>query len=62
MERPGGGPFLREVWGVLMGLPNAPTSVLRGGSSSTGAPLAPFFWRASMICLCLSLTSRLRWS
>lgn len=45
-----------------MDLPKAPISVPRWGSSSTGPPFPPFFWRASMICLCLSLTSRLRWS
>jgi hypothetical protein len=63
MERPGGGPFLRDVCGVLMGRPKAPVvSPCRGVSSSGPGPLPPCFWRASMICLCRSLTSRLRWS
>jgi hypothetical protein len=64
MERPGGGPFLRDVCGVLMGRPKAPVvSPCRGVLSSSGAgPFPPCFWRASIICLCRSLTSRLRWS
>lgn len=57
MERPGGGPFLRDVLGVFMGRPNGLMSAVRAPSSS-GPPL-PCFWRASMICLCLSLTSKL---
>ena len=61
MESPGGGPFRRDVCGVFMGRPKAVTSVCRTSSASCGPPL-PCFWRASMICLCLSLTSRLRWS
>jgi hypothetical protein len=62
MERPGGGPFRREVCGVLMGRPNAPVSPCRGASSSGPGPLPPCFWRASMICLWRSRTSRLRCS
>lgn len=55
MVRPGGGPFLL---GVFNGRPNGFVSCWRV-SSSMGVPLEPPFWRASMICLCLSLTSML---
>lgn len=57
MVRPGGGPFLRDVLGVFTGRPNGLISCWRT-SSSDGPPL-PCFWRASMICLCRSLTSML---
>lgn len=56
MESPGGGPFLRDVVGVLIDRPKGFISPWRPASSSTPAPL-PCFWRASIICLCLSLTS-----
>lgn len=62
MDRPGGGPFRREVCGVFIGRPKALVSPCRGTSSSGPGPLPPRFWRSSMICRCLSLTSRLRWS
>lgn len=50
MERPGGGPFRREVEGVLIVRPKAPISVFLVSSIWGGPPLPPF-WRASMICL-----------
>lgn len=55
MVRPGGGPFLL---GVFSGRPKGLMSCWRA-SSSRGPPLGPPFWRASMICLCLSRTSML---
>lgn len=58
MLRPGGGPFRRDVCGVLIVLPKAPISEFLVSSTSDGPPL-PCFWRASMICLCRSLTSKL---
>lgn len=61
MDSPGGGPFRRDVCGVLIVRPNAPISALRMSSGSAGPPL-PCFCRASMICLWRSLTSKLRWS
>lgn len=56
MVSPGGGLFLRELVGVSMLRWNGFWSWR--GSSSWG-PLPPCFWRCSMICLCLSLTSML---
>jgi hypothetical protein len=54
MERPGGGPFLRDVCGVLMGRPKAPVvSPCRGVSSS--GPLAAMLL-ASLDDLSLSLS------
>jgi len=57
MVSPGGGLFLRELEGVSILRWNELGSG-RGGSSSCGG-FPPFFWRCSMICLCLSLTSML---
>jgi hypothetical protein len=62
MDRAGGGPLRRDVWGVLIVRPKAPISVPGRGSSASAGPPLPCFWRASIICLWRSLTSKLRWS
>jgi hypothetical protein len=59
MVRPGGGPFLRDVLGVLAAPPYGLMSCWRPASSSPGPVLPPCLLRASMICLCLSRTSKL---
>jgi len=65
MESAVGGPFLREVRGVLapVGTPNSVVSCVRGPSlSSEPLPGLVPFCRASMISRCWSRTSRLRCS